>query len=81
MAVLYGRAGRLTAKNGGFRRGQEESKAAHTANKAALVKAIGAVSDTSAQLVADATARAANSGGPGVPTGPLCTPSRTPWIL
>ena len=26
-------------------------------------------------------ARAANSGGPGGPTGPLRTPSRTPWIL
>ena len=25
--------------------------------------------------------RAANSGGPGRPTGPLCTPSRTPWTL
>jgi hypothetical protein len=27
------------------------------------------------------TPRAANSGGPGGPTGPLCTPSRTPWAL
>jgi hypothetical protein len=50
MALLHGRAGRLTAQNRGFWRGQEESKAAHAANKAALVKAIGAASDTSAPL-------------------------------
>jgi hypothetical protein len=28
MGLLYGRAGRLTAKNGGFRRGQEGEQAA-----------------------------------------------------
>ena len=27
MAVLYGRAGRLTAQNGGFRRGQKQADA------------------------------------------------------
>ena len=75
MALLHGRAGRLTAQNGCFWRGQEESKATHAANKAALVKAIGAVSDTSAPLVAYATARVANSGGPRGRTGPLGTPS------
>jgi hypothetical protein len=75
MALLHGRAGRLTVQNGWFWRGLGESKATHAANKAALVKAIGAVSDTSAPLVADATARPANSGGPRGPTGPLGTPS------
>jgi hypothetical protein len=28
-----------------------------------------------------ATHGATNSGGPGGPTGPLCTPFRTPWAL
>jgi hypothetical protein len=48
MALLYGRAGRLTAQNGGFWRGQEESKATHAANKVTLVKAIGAASNLGA---------------------------------
>ena len=73
MVLLYGRAGRLTATNGGLGPGQmfeRDEMAALTPPQVQHFMTEGYV-----------VLRADNSRGPGGPLGPLCTLLRTPGTL
>ena len=73
VALLYGRAGRLTAENGGFRPGQYHACGAVVVLDAMRESTVAKVAAQQAiDFAEDVADGDANSGGPGGPPGPLC---------